>query len=864
MKQQYAVSVGIEEAVVQAEINPHQASDATYYVQYGPAACPESEWEEGCLEKPLAPGALLTGEEVNKPVPTAGVLLGGLNPASTYYFRFVAQSSLGGPVYGEGEGECPLDPHCGEGAAFTTFPALGAAKSDCPNQALRIGPSAPLPDCRAFEMVSPVDKNGGEIKAFGAVLEQSAVGGGGFAYAAEPAFADPQGAPINSRYLAWRGAGGWSNESLSPPRGVKSVCDNFHCSLQSEFKAFSPDLCQSRLVHITDPPLAAGAAEGYVNLYRRSNCAPDAGSYEATSTGLLEAVNPSQYWPELQGTASDGGCAVFRTEGKLTEDAPGGEEVFRLYEKCGSQPRFLCRLPDGTASGEDCSAGTSRDPSSNGTFNSVAGAVSSDGSRVFWSASVSGGVPGTVYLRANAREAQSAVAGGQCTEAAKACTYPVSGLVSGGPAQFWAGDPEGERALFSIGETLYEFAAEEEAGGGLHTEATPLAGGFQGLMGASSDLSRAYLVSTDALDGEAQAGEPNLYLDEEGAFTYIATLAGEDVPEANGNDASPMSPVPSWHLARVTPDGGALAFMSRGSLSGYENSDRASGEADGEVYLYEAGEGKLLCASCNPGGARPVGREVSFIEAKPYPAAAQVPAWSTQLYQPRYLSDDGSRLFFESFEALLPRDTNGRADVYEWERAASKKACEEGIGGELYLAADGGCLSLISSGQSAQDSRFLDADPSGASVFINTGQSLLPQDPGLLDVYVAREGGGFAPPSGPAAECEGEACQSPPGAPNAATPASAAFRGAGNTVPARDCSSLARRLRRLAHHNRAVRVRGRALARRAHRAGDSAHGRRLARRAHRLSKASRRRAKAARRLAGRAKRCRRANRRAAR
>ena len=187
-------------------------------------ASPGSEWEEGYLEPPLAPGALLTGEEVNKPVPTAGVLLGGLNPASTYYFRFVAQSSLGGPVYGEGEGECALDPHCGEGAAFTTFPALGAAKSDCPNQALRIGPSAPLPDCRAFEMVSPVDKNGGEIKSFGAVLEQSAVGGGGFAYAAEPAFADPQGAPINSRYLAWRGAGGWSNQSLSPPRGVQSIC----------------------------------------------------------------------------------------------------------------------------------------------------------------------------------------------------------------------------------------------------------------------------------------------------------------------------------------------------------------------------------------------------------------------------------------------------------------------------------------------------------------------------------------------------------------------------------------------------------------------------------------------------------------
>ena len=195
----------------------------------------------------------------------------------------------------------------------------------------------------------------------------------------------------------------------------------------------------------------------------------------------------------------------------------------------------------------------------------MSGAVSSDGSRVFWSASASAGIPGTVYLRANAREAQSAVAGGQCTEAAKACTYPVSGLVSGSAAQFWAGDPEGERALFSIGETLYEFAAEEEAGGGLHTEATPLAGGFQGLMGASSDLSRIYLVSTDALDGEAQAGKPNLYLDEEGAFTYIATLAGEDVPEANGSDASPFRPQCPGGISRASPPTAARSPSCRGA-----------------------------------------------------------------------------------------------------------------------------------------------------------------------------------------------------------------------------------------------------------------------------------------------------------
>jgi hypothetical protein len=161
------------------------------------------------------------------------------------------------------------------------------------------------------------------------------------------------------------------------------------------------------------------------------------------------------------------------------------------------------------------------------------------------------------------------------------------------------------------------------------------------------------------------------------------------------------------------------------------------------------------------------------------PTAGSIPAAQYQLHSPRVLSADGRRLFFDSFDALLPRDTNGKEDVYEWEAASSQADCEE-KGAELYVASSAGCLSLISSGQSPQDSEFLDANPSGDDAFFTTSAGLLPQDPGLIDVYDARANGGLPAPPEPPGPCQGEACQSAAAPPNDPTPASASFRGAGN------------------------------------------------------------------------------------
>jgi hypothetical protein len=239
--------------------------------------------------------------------------------------------------------------------------------------------------------------------------------------------------------------------------------------------------------------------------------------------------------------------------------------------------------------------------------------------------------------------------------------------------------------------------------------------------------------------------------------------------------------------------------MSDRPLTRYDNRDAVSERSDQEVFLYHApsgqGQGTLVCASCNPTGARPRGMEFSAITVgngglaggSVWPEstwlAANVPTWTSytlnqSLYQSRYLSDSG-RLFFNSSDALVPSDTNGTEDVYQYE--------PPGVGGctassLTFGPASQGCVDLISSGISKQESAFLDASESGDDVFFLTASQLSHRDlDTALDVYDAGVGGSETEAARPV-ECSGDACQQPAVPPNDATPGSLTFNGAGNVV----------------------------------------------------------------------------------
>ena len=344
------------------------------------------------------------------------------------------------------------------------------------------------------------------------------------------------------------------------------------------------------------------------------------------------------------------------------------------------------------------------------------------------------------------------------------------------------------------------------------------------VLGASEDGSYVYFVSGGVLPGSgATSPGNNLYVDHfDGSGwkpVFIAALSGED-----GNDwgVDLLSEQPT----RVSPNGQWLAFMSAGRLTGYDNRDARSGRPVAEVYLYHASSGALVCTSCDPTGARPTGVEYKKLEPgsgglvggprSTWDSAGEgrgfvagnLPGWQQisleefpEGYQSRYLSNSG-RLFFNSADPLVPLDVNGTEDVYEYE--------PEGVGGCTSSTSSGsvvfepahefvvegrrgvegaGCVGLISSGASSEESAFLDASESGADVFFLTAARLALQDKDTaLDIYDAHvcfvqspcSAASVSPPS-----CDTEASCKPSPAPQPSIyglPSSATFAGPGNVT----------------------------------------------------------------------------------
>lgn len=739
---QFTSSAYSTAATLKAIINPRFWSDTRYYLEYGPDPC----YLGGCSSKPEPPGATLTEAVVDVPIVSHGIELTGLQPATTYHYRFVAVSSGGGPVVGR-QGKAG---EAGEGT-FTTLPPP-AAQVPCPgNEPLRKGLSAFLPDCRAYELVSPLDKSGADLETVfningdRAELNQSAVDGEAVTYSAYRAFDAPESAPYTSQYLATRGPDGWTGRAISPPREGPSLYNTLQ--LDSQYQAFSPNLCEGWLLQDTNSPLTEDWTEGAPNVYRRDLCG---------SSGYLRLVPPraplvseiSDFFPEVQGFSSDSGSVLVRAAGKLTNNA---QTVPQAYAVTEGGARLVCILPGGAADKSECSAGSYTNGHSFRSSN-LSHAISEDGATIYWSNAAN-----SLYVRVNLEE-----------------TFSIGSAGS----HFWGAAADGSVAVYSTGGELFLYDLADKA-------STPIAGGFKGFLGMAEDGSRVYFASTSVISGsganprgeEAVDGEPNLYLFEAGEpehVAFVATLTADDV----NNDNMFPSNTTSWpvlHMAHVSPDGQSLAFISDGSPTGYDSTDSQSLEADTEVYLYRRGAERLTCVSCLPTNARPTGRLVE----KGFWVAARLPAAQTQLYTPRVLSDDGSRLFFESFDPLSPRDTNGEQDVYEWEADGAGNCTSASPG---YNTAFEGCVNLISSGASPMPSELVDTSPDGRDVFFKTESSLLPQDPGQVDLYDARAGGGFPPPPPRPPGCQGEACQPSTAPPSDAQPASESYEGPGNVA----------------------------------------------------------------------------------
>jgi hypothetical protein len=669
----WATEVGSDAASLHAEVNP-LGVPATAYFEYVDDATYQASGFAGATTVPDVGGGKaplnLGGGESGVKI-EAG--LGSLVPATAYHYRLVAENSFGSEA---------SDEH-----TLITFPALAQPKTDCPNQQFRTGVSAKLTDCRAYEMVSPVNKNGGDVAA-GPIHEYGTLGKGAtdgerVTFSSLRAFGDPQAAPLIDQYLSVRSTEGWATRSISPPRVGLPFFRPVGETTQS--KAFSEDLCSTWTLQDSDVALTPDSPPHVPNLYRRDNCGAE-DFYELLSTvvppgfgvGKIEA----QYAvPIPQGFSADESHSVFRIAAALTPNACKTPGIFQVYVTTKEgPPRLVSALPPEKGGKAPCTqtmVGVSEGQLDGIRGSSLSHAVSADGSRVFWtdsgksspfgSGSGSGQGAGKLYVRVNATEAPSKIAEGKCTQPEEACTQAISESAN---TLYWGASRNGDTAIHTVGTELFEYDVEE-------AKSQLIAKGVSGVIGESEDASRVYFISGEALSGEqknsagakAQAGRPNIYLAEGGTLTYLATLGSRE-GTGTDNQKKPSSPgalQPYLRTSRVSPDGLHLAFTSAEPLSGYDSTDAVSGKPDTEVFLYDAtpgaGAGQLACVSCNPSGARPRGRLAATLvdgNERDRWAAALLPGWSEQLSPTRLLSADGNRLYFNAFDALLPATPTAR------------------------------------------------------------------------------------------------------------------------------------------------------------------------------------------------------------
>ena len=612
-------------------------------------------------------------------------------------------------------------------------------------------PYAPrLPDCRGYEQVSPVEKNLSDAAGKGGFVQSAPSGEGVTFYSLLP-FSIGSGGGDFPTYLSERNDEdeGWAYEGLLPPSNPGSPASVI---------GMSEDLSESVVaVGSAGPRLAMGAQPNQPNVYLYATATK---SYRLLAAGGGGTV--------LSDVTPDDSDILFEDKGKLTENAvdfTGNREATNLYEWENGNVVLAGVLPGGEVPKEGGSVagpgGPAVEESERGEINTelpggstdkfyTQHTISEDGSRIFFTDVKTG----RIYMNEPKANPQTTIA------------------VSPGSAYWREATPDGSYVFYTEGKgenrNLFRFNVETRT-------SEPLTAGTAhvlGTVGISEDGSYVYFVAEGSLASGASLGQANLYALHVGEQpVFIATLSKE-------HDASDWTDIPigpgaaeGRKSSRVALEGKTVIFTSLEKLTSYDNA------GEGEIYLYTLGTSGPVCVSCSPidtvaaHEAQLVGHKIFGPEAR-------------DAFLMRNLSADGSRVFFQTAERLLPWDTNGLMDVYEWEREGAG-SCVAGSGD-----GSGGCLNLISTGESTDESYFGDASSDGRDVFFFTRQGLVAQDrDDNVDLYDAREGGGFAGQNVPApVVCVSEAgCRGGVGVgPVLGVPVSVGFSGPGDVVPGQE------------------------------------------------------------------------------
>jgi hypothetical protein len=777
IEEQSIESVGTGEATLRAKINP-RGGETTYRVEYGTTTAYGQSTAESA---PFGFSEDTSGHLVS-------VHIGGLNSGTAYHFRFVATGPVGGDQ--------------GDDVSFATYPAVEASSGSCPNEQFRTGFGTRLPDCRAYEQATPVEKHGANIQGAPRLVEASGVGDrvtfltlGGLATSGSNSNVYP--------YMASRGPGGWGYDGLLPSTepGVESRLSGWSDDLSIVFGSKGSEV---------------GTGSGRTLYVRESD----------TSAFHFGLFNPTESTITLNGFADDTSHFLFETEGPFLPEAPAG--VNNLYEFDHGTVTLPARIPVGSTTSCDDEAGPACVLAPNGSYggpynwkdpnlNYFGGSqgryytqntISSDGSKVFFTAVGTG----QLYVRED----------GVRTTRISASQRTTPDPNGEKPAAFVGATPDGSKVFFlscekltddstavstaenactragfeaaQQGQDLYSYDTDSHELTDLTVDSNPgdsLGAGVDGVLGMSNDGTYFYIAARGVLAPGATpascSGPCNVYVLHDGTTKLVTEIAHES-ERFNWAPRVTISNTDE-HLSRVSADGKSLLFVSTQSLTGYNSvGTGCAGNPCQELFRYTAPDEKLLCVSCNPTGIPPRGNARFSTDGR----ASLLPALAFT-FLTRNLSADGDRVFFDSRDALVPADTNGVNDVYEWEAKGSGSCRSE--------AQDGGCIYLLSGGDGSYPSYFGDASSNGDHVFIFSNQRLVPGDEDdLTDIYDAGVGAGLATQHPlAAATCTSSACQANPPPPPDQTAASAVFSGAGNArkpSSARKCAKGQRKVRK--------------------------------------------------------------------
>lgn len=659
-----------ETATLRGTVNPH-GLQTTYHFEYGTST------EYGSRVPVSYENVAGNGHQARSL--QAGI--GGLQPGTLYHFRLVATSSAGTAA--------------GDDVTFTT-------------------PS--IPPSRAYELVSPADKDGGALD-FRAAFAFSP-SSDRIAYRWRTVAGGQEGtvgsAPALSWSMAKRDPTSWKSSPLDPPQYAD---DGQMRNLRAVTTLATSEDGTHALV-ISRKDLANGAGEGDSNFYLL-----DIDSGELTTVVSVPGPEVDSYIhglqasPYVDGTADFSQVLIGGIQFALLPGAPLGA----MYEWAGGQFRLVSIDQNGDAVG-GVFVGTStrialREPRY----------ISDDGHRVL----VLAGEASPIYVRIDGEESIVASASQQSGSV---------GEVRGGRYAGFSRD--GKYVLFFGRDLTNDSPANEESLYRFDIDTRQLE--FLTAVGASGKWLQTsetgdtvYFFSQLALAPGGVANADNLYVWRNGQVRYAATL---DVTREF------VGTINEW---MGSPNGRYFAFASYSQLTSYDNSSKTAcvdffavefdptsnypeGTSCREIYRFDAETGELTCASCRPDGGPVTGN--AHIGPRVVETGSN--------HFPHVTTNDG-RVFFDTPDPLASKDANFSRDVYEY---------------------DGDQVTLISGGFGPGDSQVSDVSPDGSDVFFTTQDRLLPVDQdNSYDLYDARVGGGLAsqsPEPGPGA-CVTDDCRGP-------------------------------------------------------------------------------------------------------